>query len=187
LKPPPKGTLPKQNYLASGIVSGKKYTVRQLLQYAVVDSDNNAHWLLHQKMPYADFNRVFQDLNLSVPLPDPRDSMLRISARDFSVFFRALYNASYLSPEMSVYALDLLTATKFKEGMSKGLPEGIKMAHKFGEFDNGVDFELHESGILYVKGKAYLITIMTLGKSRDKLPKVVASLTRTIYKTIFEP
>jgi beta-lactamase class A len=179
--------LPKQNYLASGIVSGNKYTVRQLLHYAIVDSDNYAHWLLHQKIPYAEFDKVFQDLNLVVPIPDPRDSLLRISPRDFSVFFRTLYNASYLSPEMSVYALSMLTETKFKEGMMKGLPEGARVAHKFGEFDNGVDFELHESGIVYIKGKAFLITVMTLGRSREKLPNVVASLTRSIYDTMVAP
>ena len=186
-EPPPRGVIPPQNYLGNSIEPGKKYSVRQLLHYTIAESDNNAHWLLHQKIDYAMFNKVFQDINLSIPIADPQDSMYRISAREYSVFFRTLYNASYLSPDMSSYALSILSETKFAEGFLAGFPPGTKVAHKFGEHDNGIDCELHESGIIYVKGKAYLITIMTAGKTRTKLPNVLATLAQTIYKTMFEP
>jgi beta-lactamase class A len=184
---PPEGELPKQNYLGLSIESGKKYTLRTLLHYLIVESDNNAHWMLHKMMPRAEYEKVFLNLNVNIPLPDPTDSMLRMSAHDYSIFFRALYNGSYLSPEMSEYALSLLGEVKFSEGLVKGFPAGAKLVHKFGEYDNSREFELHECGIVYAKEKAYLVTIMTRGNSRSKLPKAVATLANVVYHQVIEP
>jgi beta-lactamase class A len=186
-QPPTKGTLPVQNYYTNTIVAGKKYTVRELLRYMIQYSDNNATWLLSQKIGLKAYEKTFIDLGVNIPLPDGRDSLVLISPRDYSVFFRALYNSSYLVPELSEYALALLGKSTFSEGFVTGLPEGTKVVHKFAEWDNGDDYELHESGIFYVKGKAYLVTIMTKGKNRSKLPNVIASLTRTIYGYVAVP
>ena len=186
-QPPAEGTLPFQNYYTNTIVAGKKYTVRELLRYMIQYSDNNATWLLSEKIGLKAYEKTFLDLGVNIPLPDGKDSLVLISPRDYSVFFRSLYNSSYLLPELSEYALSLLGKSTFSEGFVKGLPEGIRVVHKFAEWDNGDDYELHESGIFYVKGKAYLITIMTKGKNRSKLPNVIASLTRTIYGHITVP
>lgn len=184
--PPPPGVLPVQNYKSNSIVAGKKYSVRDLLHYMIVNSDNNATWLLKEKAEPGAYDKVFIDLGVAIPQPD-QDSIVRISARDFSVFFRALYNSSYLDPEQSEFALSLLSQTEFKDGFVKGLPPGTKVAHKFGEWDNGVDFELHESGIFYWEGKGYLMTVMTRGKDRAKLPNVISNLAGTIQKFIAGP
>ncbi len=184
---PPAGTLPSPRYNAVTIEAGKKYSVQALLRYMIVYSDNYATWLLSEKLSLKKFEKTFLDLGISVPLKDSSDNDPRISARDYAIFFRALYNASYLSPEHSEYALKLLGETTFKEGFAKGLPTGTRVSHKFAEWDNGIDFELHESGIFYSKGTAFLITIMTSGKKQEKLPQVIAALTRSIYDQIAEP
>jgi len=183
----PAGTLPTPQYQAITIKTGKKYTVKELMRYMIVYSDNNATWLLSEKIGLKNYEKTFLNLGISIPILDTNDNTPRISTRDYSVFFRALYNASYLTASNSEYALSLLGGTVFAEGLVNGLPTGTKLVHKFAEWDNGLDFELHESGIFYSKGKAFLITVMTRGKQREKLPNVIASLTRSIYEQVAAP
>ncbi len=172
--------LSKQNYVSNTITQGKKYTVRELLRYMISYSDNNAQLLLIQNLKPTNFDHMFMDMGIGLPL-DEKSTEILISAKDYSAFIKTLFNATYLGESTSEFALSLMNDCTFKEGFVKGLPAGIKVVHKFGEWDNKKDFELHESGIIYIQNKAYLLTIMTRGNSRDKLPDVIAGITKTIY------
>ena len=178
----PKGKeWPVQNYLGPTLQEGQSYTVSQLLKYSVAYSDNKAHYVLTQHLDNQVLERVFIDLGIGVPLPDESDGLMRISARDYSVFMKALYNSSYLNPQLSEFALSLLSQSNFENGFLRGLPHNSKVAHKFGEWDNTETFELHESGIIYIKNGPILLTIMTRGKKREDLPRVIATLTQAVY------
>jgi beta-lactamase class A len=76
----------------------------------------------------------------------------------------------------------LLAKSNFKEGMVAGLPQGIKLVHKFGEGgDVNGELQLHETGIIYMPGGPYLITIMTKGNDLQQLAAIIAALTKTTY------
>ncbi len=176
--------LPTQHYNSLTIQAGHTYTIKELLQYMIVYSDNNATNLLNQNVDKEDFKKTFSDLN--IPEPDLRDPNFLISAKRYSRFILVLYNASYLSNASSEYAMELLTQCSFKEGMVKQLPATTKVAHKFGEWGSNTSnvHELHESGIVYVKGKPYLITIMTRGKSAEQLTDVVSKISKVFYDEV---
>ena len=178
----PKGKeWPVQNYLGPTLQEGRSYTVRELLKYSIAYSDNKAHYVLTQHLDNQVLERVFIDLGIGVPQPDESDGLMRISANDYSVFMKALYNSSYLNPQLSEFALNLLSQSNFENGFLRGLPSNSKVVHKFGEWDNTQTFELHESGIIYIKNGPILLTIMTRGKKRDELPRVISTLTQTVY------
>jgi beta-lactamase class A len=178
---PPKDLhLPVQNYKSKSIEPGKKYTVRELLQYMISYSDNKANWLLKEHLEQSVYDQMFVDCGLGLPLPDQNVELLQVTAHDYSIFMRMLFNSSYLIPEYSDLALSMMAACDFKEGIMQALPPGVKIAHKFGEWDDHKEFELHESGIMYFHDKAYLITIMTKGGCREKLPNVVRSLAKAV-------
>ena len=107
-----------------------------------------------------------------------------ISAREYTLFMRCLYNATYLTIPNSEYATELLSTCDFTNGFSKGFPLKTKMAHKFGEARFGDEHELHESGIIYINNKAFVITIMTRGKNFDKLPEIIQQSSAIIYQYI---
>ena len=177
--------LPVQNYEpGKSLEKGKHYTVRQLLALLILHSDNQAHWLLTQNLPQGAKEQVFIDLGIGVPIASEQDNRIHITARQFSTFMKALVNSSYLSQENSEFALSLLAQTEFKEGFINGLPRGTKVAHKFGEWDDQQQFELHESGIIYVKNRPYLLTIMSKGTERKALPGLLSAVTRTVYEQI---
>ena len=73
--------------------------------------------------------------------------------------------------------MTLLGETEFKKGMTHGLPAGTKTAKKFGEWSDGRIHELHESGIVYVGSRAFLLTVMTRGDKPTPLPDIISSIT----------
>ena len=75
---------------------------------------------------------VFRDLDISVPSDYAQQYF--ISAKNYSLFFRVLYNATYLSREMSEKALGLLSKTVFRDGLTAKLPSSVVVSHKFGEW-----------------------------------------------------
>jgi beta-lactamase class A len=172
------------NFLSKSIVLGHEYTIRELLSYMITYSDNNATLLLNQQIDVAVFNRVFTDLGL--PAPDSKANQYPITAKDYSLFMRALFNGSYLSIEDSEFCTSLLATCSFPVGMESGLPATVKMAHKFGEggYDNAPQFS--ESGIVYINNRAYLLTVMTSGSNMKQLPKVVGDIAHIVYENMLQ-
>lgn len=172
----------KPVFLSKSIVVGQRYTIRQLLDYMITYSDNNATILLNNAIDVKVFQKVFTDLGLEAP--NWNAGNYPISAKDFSVFMRALYNGAYLNIKDSEFATELLSKCNFKEGVIKGLPKGSKVAHKFGESGDAVEKQLHESAIVYLNGKVYLLTIMTKGKDNKKLADIISQISNAVFQKV---
>src|SRR6185436_5295057 len=89
--------------------------------------------------------------------------------QNYSHLFRALYNGTYLSHDASEKALELLSRTKFSDGIVAGVPKETTVSHKFGERTLSLNTssinELHDCGIVYYPGHPYFLCIMTKGTS----------------------
>jgi beta-lactamase class A len=79
--------------------------------------------------------------------------------------------------------LKLLNECNFKDGLQKGLPAEVNVAHKFGEWGDTKSniHELHETGIVYLNSNPYLVTIMTRGTNPKDLSLEIGKISRTIY------
>jgi beta-lactamase class A len=161
------------------ITIGQTYTVRELLSYMIKYSDNDATALLESVMDAKVLQKLFSDFGLEVP--NIYASQYKFNVKEYSYFMRAIYNAGYLSSVDSEYAAELLSQCDFKEGIVKGLPDNTIIAHKFGEAGNQTEIQLHESGIIYLNNKPYLLTIMTKGKDIKKLAQIIAELSKSVY------
>lgn len=169
------------------IESGKTYTIEELIEYMIKYSDNNAATLLVEHFndsgSYAYLNNVFNDLGVHTVSLDSDF----ITVKTYSLFFRVLYNATYLGKNMSEKALGILTQTDFKGGISAGVPESITVAQKFGEFTmqspsgNIEKRELSNCGIVYYPDHPYLLCVMTKGDSFDSLQKVIAGISGQVF------
>ncbi len=169
----------KPVFLSQQIQMGSSYTIRELLKYMIVYSDNNATILLNNIIDKSVFKKVFTDIGLSEPDFSARE--YPISVQDFSIFMKELFNASYLSKEDSEACLELLSKSDFRDGLINGLPLNCATAHKFGE---GGDMSLpnfSESAIVYCGRKPYLLTIMVKGKQMQQLPKVISDISKKVY------
>jgi len=160
----------------------KEYSVDELLERMIVYSDNNALALLAKHIGKEKIDQVFTDLGVTIAnARSPEDYM---SVRQYATFFRVLYNASYLSYDMSNKALDLLRKTQFK-GMAELLPDSITVAHKFGELDHpGGLKQLHDCGIVYYPKRTYLLCIMTRGNNADRLNTTIKEISKVVYTEV---
>lgn len=175
--------LPKQaHFVSRSIEVGKTYSIRQLLYYMIAYSDNYATMILNQQMDIEIFKKLFSDMGLAVP--DVNSTDIPITARQYSLFMRALYNATYLSIEDSEFCTELLSHSDFKKGMLNGLPDNLRVVHKFGEAGDGVNAHFSEAGIVYINASPYLVTIMTKGKNNELLPGAVSNISKKVFETM---
>lgn len=169
------------------LVPGMSYTVDELIYRMIVYSDNNASRTLIEHIDETLLNKVLVDLDVNVNPDDPEHLL---TAHSYAGFFRILYNSTYLSRKYSEKALELLSLSKFTEGIRAGLPPGLQAATKFGEWGTGPDpdiVQLHEFGIVYHPQRPYLIGIMTRGKRGNDLTSVIRDISRIIYESVDSP
>jgi len=161
------------------------YSVGELASNMIIYSDNASMYAL---MSNADVKAVYTDLYEIFRLPPPAATTTEdfMSARAFSSVFRALYNSTLLSWNLSEQALDALSKTVFKDGIVAGVPSNVRVSHKFGETgyelpQKTIVHELHDCGIVYATNP-FLLCIMAKGPDFYKLEKVIADISRLTYQ-----
>lgn len=166
---------------------GKNYTVSQLLKEMIINSNETATQILLKNIPASYINRVYSELGLT--LEGERTDQDDISLKEYSSFFRILYNAAYLSPKTSEFALSLLTQTDFKEGIIKWVPKGVQVANKFWErvyVDNaGIKtYKIHDCGVVYYEQYPYMICIASTWKNEKILANTIGATSKIVYEEI---
>ena len=175
------------------ITPGQKYTNEQLIEYMIKYSDNDAAEVLTALTTPAELQGV-QDVysDLQIPL----DSTVTASTTDiitpqqYSILFRTLYNATYLSRDYSEQALGLMTQTTFTQGIVAGVPSSTVVSHKYGlaSFTSGgvpYQWELHDCGIVYAPGHPYVLCVMTKGTtSIAAQEKTIADISSAVYEEV---
>jgi beta-lactamase class A len=168
---------------------GASYTVEELIEHMIEYSDNNALTLLTNYLTSSGHMSALSDTltDLGVPYGTSNDFL---SVNTYIIFFRALYNATYLSDEYSEKALALLSKTDFTEGIETGIPNNVEVAHKFGDSNELTNagaadgFELHDCGIVYYPDHPYMLCIMTKGSTVAQLESVISGVSQLVYKDL---
>ncbi len=168
------------------LVRGTWYTVDDLLFRMIAYSDNNATRLLSGKDGPANVTLLMAELG--IPFEGDKRGEDYITVRNYTSFFRVLYNASYLNREMSEKALRLLSYSDFPGGIQAGLPPDVRLATKFGEYTSHTggrdEYQLQELGIVYYPDHPYLLGIVVKGGGPPELANVIADLSKTIYQEV---
>lgn len=167
----------------NSIEPGKSYTIDELIEKMIIDSDNNALSLLEQNIENSSIDTVTIDLGIETANENtPEDFM---SVKSYASLLRVLYNASYLSRNDSEKALSILSKISFDQGLNRGLPQNIQVAHKFGEreLENGTR-QLHDCGIIYYPKRPYLLCVMTRGSDYTQMSSVIGEISSEIYSDI---
>jgi beta-lactamase class A len=170
---------------------GQEYSIEELIEQMITRSDNEAYAILTQRLSDEFLSNVYGDLGIKVR-PGMSTSDEFIDARSYANIFRTLYQSSYLTPEFSQKALEILSSTVIKEGARAGVPSGVKIAHKFGlrrETDQSgavTSLKFHDCGIVYPPGHPYLFCILTEGSDEQHLSSIIATLSSAIYQSFSE-
>ncbi len=171
---------------ASDLQINESYTIKSLIEKMITGSDNGAEILLFNNIDKKDLNAIYGALNILSP--DDITSEFVISPRAYSLFFRIIYSATYLSRDLSEKALGILSRTTFDDGIVAGLPTNLVVSHKFGEKvladknSNVQSIELHDCGIVYYPENPYFLCVMTKGNNEDQLKSVIKNISSMVYQ-----
>jgi len=161
---------------------GESYGVKELLGRMLRHSDNHATSLLNKTCGIDALRKTYNDLGI----PIPQDANYQITIHQYVRFFKALFYATYISQENSEFLMNELAHSGFKNGLEKGKNQqsNLVIAHKFGERDSNGTSELHDVGIVYKNGGAYLVGIMAKGKSRVDLEQFIGQISTTLTSAL---
>jgi beta-lactamase class A len=168
------------------LVAGSTHTIAVLLERMIRYSDNTAGITVSYVIPAATLEQVYRDF--AVPF-DPNSDSDIVSVKLLSMALLSLYSSSYLSPANSQKALEILGGAEFDKGLRAGVPENVKVAHKFGERgvynpDGSVVQQLHNCGIVYHPRFPYILSVMTRGEDPEKLASIITSISRMVYSEV---
>ena len=172
--------------LPSNMVVGQTYSVKNLMNNMIENSDNGAETLLLDNSNQTVLNDIYHDLNIEVPSEVPD---FTISARNYSTVLRILYNSTYLTDAYSEQALSLMSKTTFKSALAAGVPSDVIVSHKYGErVDTDASgtvtaTELHDCGIVYAENP-YTVCVMTKGypdASESDLASIIKDISALVY------
>ena len=180
--------LPDPFDATSTLAVGQSYTINQLIDHMIINSDNGATFALLNHIDPTVLSQVYTDLGIA----DPGDNSgtYQIATRTYALFFRILYNATYLSPAYSEKALELLARATFKDGLVAGVPAGTAIAHKFGEHIVSNDgttvagVELSDCGITYYPAHPYLLCVMTSATDLSSATSIIKNISALTYTAI---
>lgn len=170
---------------SSALQPGQSYSIGDLITRMIVYSDNNAFTLLAGIVDEGELDKAYLTLNVRPPGKEQGQEDFQ-SVFTYASFFRVLYNATYLSREMSDKALEVLSKIDFQSGLVKGLPPSVAVAHKFGEYSDVVtqNKQLHDCGIVYYPKHPYLLCIMSKGRSFEYLDDTIAAISQIVYEQV---
>lgn len=170
------------------LVPGTTYTIDDLINQMIIYSDDDAANLLFDTIDNKVLNEIFSDLGID--FRENKETEDFISLKLYSLFFRILYNATYLNREYSEKALDLLIKTDSSVGLGSQLPKNLPFANRFGgrpitSTKNGSQgFEIYECGIVYYPSHPYLLCATAEGENLNHLLNFFGTLGKQVYQEI---
>lgn len=169
--------------------SGSKVSVEELLRKTLIDSDNTAYLMLANQANEKEIGEAFSHMGMEEEFTQiletfqkNGESDLSITTKRYSVFFRSLYNATYLSPYYSNMFLSILSEADCVFLCQAVLPK-IKVVHKFGIHENKKIFA--DSGLFYIPDRPYLLTVI-IKNDGDLSNSQIQGIFNDISKTIFD-
>lgn len=169
--------------------SGSKFSVENLLRETLINSDNTAYLTLINKVSNKEVEEVFDHMGLNEEFvhmmktfEEEGASDISITAKRYSVFFRSLYNSTYLSPYYSNLFLNILNGAECNF-LCSSIPGEINVSHKFGVHDEKMISA--SSGIFYLPGRPYLLTVI-IRNNNNLSEKKIQDIFNDISKSVFD-
>lgn len=157
---------------------GTTFTIEELLKAILIESDNTAHRMIIRNLSTEDLALMRDSMGLEEVL----DQNQRLSAKEYSRVFRALYYASVVNREHSEMLLRWLSETPFTDFLQSGLPESLTFAHKIGE--GGPQKTYLDSGIVYVPNRPFVLTVVIADKDEKEAKDIMREVSQTVYEYV---
>lgn len=152
---------------------GDEISIRNLVKYAVVYSDNSAHQMLIEYIGKSVLREFGQSLGASITLTSS-DDFGNINVTDALIYMKAIHDFINKNAILGAELKELFVTA---EQNDIALPElGIEAAHKYGSYD----YYYHDYGIVYANSP-YVVAILTT-EGKDNYEEKVKDINHHIYE-----
>ena len=160
------------------LVVGQEYSVDELIRRMIVDYSDDAANLLFQNIDNKSLNEVYSDLGINFQEYDQNTPDF-ITLKQYGLFFRILYNATYLNREYSEKALSILVQAPEDVGLSADIPKELPIANRYGVRSPNVnEYELYDCSMIYYPQHPYLLCGIFRGNNEPELNNFAKELDR---------
>lgn len=156
-----------------GKPAGYEITYRNLVRLMGKESDNTSFRISRKVLGDERINEVIS-----------RSGMINTSLkenkttpRDIGTFFESLWNGNIVSMTSRDEILESLTDTIYENHLAAGIPEDIRIAHKYGREVHVVN----DAGIIFTE-EPFIVVIVSKGVVEKEADKVFPELARMIYE-----
>jgi beta-lactamase class A len=161
---------------------GTKVSLGEAVEAALTQSDNTAFNLLNEYVDQEDLDYVFDGLDLLVKYQS-QDRQTIMTVKGYSSIFKSLYYGAIVSKEHSERVLELLTRSKFRDGIPAGLPQDTTIAHKVGIYNTSNLRVYSDCGIVYVPRRPYLLCIASKSDEATSNERI-KSISQAVYEFV---
>lgn len=160
----------------SGSISGKpagtEYSYQDLVDAMGKQSDNTAFGVIRRVVGDETIVKTMKQLGMV----DTDLANNETTAFDTAEFFRNLWVGKAVEPEYKESILESLTDTIYESWIPEGVPDSIKVAHKFGREVHVVN----DAGIV-MDDHPYVVAILTQGVVEKEADELIPQISRIIY------
>lgn len=144
---------------------GTEYTVRELIEYAIEESDNTAYYLLYRRFGYVGFNDLMYSLGADYCLGDSW-IFTYCNVLDMAKCYKDIYEYAQDS-DNGKWLTKLMQETDVETQITEALGGKYKVSHKYGSEFNESNF--HDCAIVYADSP-FVLCIFT-----DQMPETEES------------
>jgi beta-lactamase class A len=111
--------------------AGYQLKASEAIKLALEESDNTAAKALVPLVGTVDFEAVYQGLDIALTVD--KDGAV-LTPKSYASIFKALYFSAVLNKDDSQEILNYLSQSQFPDKIVAGIPPGVTVAHKIGDF-----------------------------------------------------
>lgn len=155
--------------------AGTVVTYRQLIELMGKQSDNTAFKIAVDTLGKDKIEQYIKDIGMRNTNLENNET----TPADMAKFFEKLWQGRLLNDRDKSELIGYLTNTAYEDWLAAGVPEGTRVAHKFGR-------ELHvinDAGIVF-GDKPYIVVILSKGIVESEANQIFPSLSSLIYNYI---
>ncbi|HEY3366281.1 MAG TPA: serine hydrolase [Symbiobacteriaceae bacterium] len=166
--------------LQDSVSEGDSFTVKELIDLAITQSDNIATNMLLRRFGRENVYAYMKKLGGKVTIySDPENgSTTGTTPKEMANYMRLAYGKTAIGDaKLRQFLLDLLTHTAFDDRAAAGVPRGVKVAHKIGTLPNVVN----DVALVYAPRRTFVVAVYSVGVEEETAAAVIAEVTRRVY------
>jgi beta-lactamase class A len=165
--------------------SGTELSIGELLRLMLVESDNTAMMILEELLGGNELvnYRTLNELGVSKLSRYPMET----TAREVDKILENIIRGKYLNKELNSLLIQHMSNTSLgsQDRIAKGVPKGIKVAHKIGELVTEYGYVYQDCGIVFAPKGDLSIVVLNRDIDRDQAKEKIREITEFTY-TFFE-